>query len=34
VQEGILLQRADGLASVLATLLRSLRVFSPWWNCQ
>jgi hypothetical protein len=29
VQEGILLQRADGLASVLATLLRSLRVFSP-----
>jgi hypothetical protein len=29
VQEGILLQRAEGLASVLATLLRSLRVFSP-----
>lgn len=29
VQEGMLFQRADGLASVLATLLRSLRVFSP-----
>ncbi|XP_023725676.1 uncharacterized protein LOC111867727 isoform X2 [Cryptotermes secundus] len=29
VQEGVLLQRAEGLASVLATLLRSLRVFSP-----
>ncbi|XP_021925317.1 uncharacterized protein LOC110832537 isoform X2 [Zootermopsis nevadensis] len=28
-QEGMLLQRADDLASVLATLLRSLRVFSP-----
>jgi hypothetical protein len=29
IQEGVLLQRAEGLASVLATLLRSLRVFSP-----
>ena len=29
VQEAVLLQRAEGLASVLATLLRSLRVFSP-----
>lgn len=29
VQEDVLLQRAEGLASVLATLLRSLRVFSP-----
>ncbi|XP_069677377.1 uncharacterized protein [Periplaneta americana] len=29
VQEAVLLQRAEGLASVLAALLRSLRVFSP-----
>jgi hypothetical protein len=29
VQEDVLLQRAEGLASVLAALLRSLRVFSP-----
>ncbi|KAJ9585424.1 hypothetical protein L9F63_002771, partial [Diploptera punctata] len=29
VEEAVLLQRAEGLASVLATLLRSLRVFSP-----